>query len=199
VTALAASLPAGARVLVLGLGSGRHLPALRAAGLLVDAVESDPERAAAGVQRWAGEAGIRIARARYGGPLPFASSFDGALSTHALLHGQAGEVAAALGAVSNRLRPGAPFNFTLGSNEDPRCGRGTQLGPATWAAVDGTEAGVAHTYFDRVAARALLAGWEIESLEVRPAAQTAGRWGHTPAETEELIHWFVRARRATFS
>jgi SAM-dependent methyltransferase len=198
VAALAASLPAGARVLVLGLGSGRHLPVLRAAGLLVDAVEADPARASAALRRCAGEPGVRIARAAYRGPLPFATGFEGALATHALLHGQPAEVGAALNAVANRLRPGARFYFTLGSSEDPRYGRGAQLGPLTWAAGDGPEAGVAHSYFDPAAARALLAAWHVESLELQRAAQTAGRWAHAPAEAEELLHWFVRARRAEF-
>jgi SAM-dependent methyltransferase len=183
-------------VLLLGLGNGRHLPPLLAAGHAVDVVEADPARAVEGATRWAGEPRVRIARARYGGPLPFAFGFDGALATHALLHGRPADVAAALSAVGARLRPGAPFAFTLGSSRDPRCGRGTPLAPGSWAPEDGPEAGVAHAYFDEERARALLGGWQLESLEEGSAAETAGGWAHTPREAAALVHWFVRARRA---
>jgi hypothetical protein len=187
----------GARVLLLGIGSGRHVPVLRAAGLRVEVIEADPARAAEAAARWAGTPGVRIARARYrGGPLPFAFGFEGALATHALLHGTPGEIAAALAAVGNRLSAGAPFHFTLGSTRDPRCGRGTQLGPATWAPQSGDEAGVPHTYLDEPAARALLAGWEIDELTEGDAAQTAGRWAHADEAGGPSVHWFVRARRA---
>jgi hypothetical protein len=188
------AIPPGGRVLVVGIGSGRNLPPLLAAGLHVDAVEADAARAADAAARWSGK-GVRVARARYGsGPIPFASGFDGALATHALLHGDPASIGAALAAVRDRLKPGAPFYFTLGSTRDPRFGAGTRIDAATWAPNDGDEAGVPHAYFDEPAARALLRGWTLDSLEERDAAATAGAWAHPGGHAG--AHWFVRARRA---
>jgi hypothetical protein len=192
---LIAALAAGNRVLLLGVGSGRHIPPLLGAGLSVDVVEEDPARAAGAVKRWAATPRVRIARARYaGGPVPFAFGFDGALATHALLHGDAARVAAALAAVGNRLRPGAPFNFTLGSTRDPRFERGKRIDAASWAPEDGDEAGVAHVYFDERGMRALLDSWDVIEVEEREAGATAGAWAH-PSGAGGLVHWFVRARR----
>jgi len=194
-SALIAAVVPGSRVLLIGIGSGRHLAALAAAGLAVDAVEAAAGRAAAATTRWAATPRLRIAQARYAdGPASFPTGFDGALATHALLHGRCADIAATLAAVHARLRAGAPFHFTLGSQRDPRFGRGTRLAEATWASDDGDEAGVAHTYFDERGARSLLATWEILGLEERDASATAGAWAHASG-AGGLVHWFVRARR----
>jgi hypothetical protein len=183
------------RVLVLGIGSGRSLPALVAAGARVDAIEDDPERARAALARHAASGAVRVARARYTGPYPFAGPYAGALSTHALLHGVPAAVAAALASVRDRLAPGAPVFFTLGSKRDPRFGAGQSAGPDTFASDAGSEAGVPHCYFDESGVRALLTGLTLEALEERNAAASAGAWAHEPHESATIIHWFVRARR----
>lgn len=193
--ALVAAVAPGARILLLGIGNARHLRALLEAEHSVDVVEEDTARAAEAAMRWADRPSVRIARARYTGPLPFATRYDGALSTHALLHGSPAAVAASLAAVGNRLRAGAPFHFTLGSKRDPRFGRGTRIDDDTWAPQDGSEAGVAHVYFDEAGVRRLLAGWNVAAFEERSASQTAGRWAHGDAEVASMVHWFVRARR----
>jgi hypothetical protein len=187
------------RALLLGIGSGRNLAPLLGAGCRVDAIEDDPERARAATERLAAMGAVRIARARYTGPYPFAGPYAGALSTHALLHGLPANVAAALGAVQNRLAAGAPFFFTLGSRRDPRYGRGHNPGPGTFVVETGSEAGVAHCYFDEAGVRALVAGLTLEGLEERSAADTAGAWAHEPAESAAIVHWFVRARRPATS
>jgi SAM-dependent methyltransferase len=184
------------RVLVLGIGSGRNVPALVAAGGRVDAIEDDPERARAALVRHAASGAVRVARSRYAGPYPFAGTYAGALSTHALLHGIPADVAAALASVRDRLAAGAPFFFTLGSKRDPRFGAGRSAGPDTYASETGSEAGVAHCYFDEPGVRALLAGLTLEALEERDAATSAGTWAHEPHEAATLVHWFVRTRRA---
>jgi hypothetical protein len=181
--------------LLLGIGSGRNVPALLAGGARLDVVEEDAERARAAAVRFAGEPRVRIARARYAGPLPFSGGFGGALSTHALLHGTPRAIAAAIAAVRNRLSPGGPFYATLGTKTDPRYGSGTQLERDVFAPLDGSEAGVAHAYFDDAGARALFAGFRIVSLVETCAAESAGRWAHTDDEAARLVHWFVRAIR----
>jgi hypothetical protein len=190
-----AARPEPARALLLGLGSGRNLPPLVAAGVYVDAVEQDAERALAAARRFAATPRTRIVRASYTGPYPFSFGYDGALSTHALLHGTRASVAAAVAAARNRLRAGAPFFLTLGSTADPRFGTGLRIDESSWAPADGSEAGVAHLYLDEQGARELLAGFDVRSLVESSAAETAGRWAHGEAEAVRLVHWFVEAHK----
>lgn len=191
---LAAAL-AGAvapRALLLGVGNGRNVLPLLAAGACVDAVEDDPARARAAVTRFADDARVRIAHAAYAGRYPFTGPCDGALSTHALLHGAPQSVAAALASVRIHLAPNAPFFFTLGSKCDPRFGRGRRLGDDTYAPESGSEARVPHCYFDEPGARALLRGFVLDRIEENAAA---GSWAHAAAEAATIVHWFIRARR----
>jgi len=192
---LARGLEAGARVLLLGVGSGRNVPPLLAADARVDVLEDDPVRARAAAERFAAEPRVRVTRARYAGPIPFAGGFAAALSTHALQHGSLGSVTAAVAGVRSRLGPGARFLLTLGSKRDPRFASGRRIDANVAAPLDGSEAGVAHVYLDEPEVRALLAGFEIESALEASAADTAGRWAHPGAEADGLVHWFVRARR----
>jgi SAM-dependent methyltransferase len=194
-SALAGALPSGARVLLLGVGSGRHIPPLLEAGFAIDVVEDDRARAEAAIARFAGEPRVRIARLSEAGDLPFDATYDGALTTHALLHGTPDRIAASLAAVTTRLRPGAPFHLTLGSRNDPRFATGIALDEATRVTTEGAEAGVPHAYFDEAGARLLLADWEILALDERSAAETAGRWAHAPGELETMVHWFARVAR----
>jgi hypothetical protein len=166
---------------------------LLAAGIGVDAIEDDPERARAAIVRFAETADVRIARARYAGPYPAAEPYAGALSTHALLHGSPANVAAALAAAHVRLAPGAPFFLTLGNKHDPRFGTGTLVGPDTYVDETGSERGVAHCYFDAVDVEALLAGFALERLEEQSGS--AGAWAHDGTEAERIVHWFVRVQR----
>ena len=195
VVALAEGLPAGSRVLVVGVGSGRHIPPLLEASFHVDVVEEDAGRATTAAERFAGEPRVRVARAGYAGSMPFALDYDGAVSTHALLHGSPPTIAVSVAAIGHRMRPGALFHLTLGSIRDPRCGGGVMIDDATWAAESGPESGVPHAFFDENAARALLSEWDILSLDERSAAETAGRWAHARAETATMIHWFARLKR----
>jgi hypothetical protein len=192
VTALLDAVPAGGRVLLLGVGSGRHVPPLLAGDLRIDVVDDEADRARAAAARFAGDARVRIEQARYDSPLPFDATYDGALTTHALLHGTPATIAAVLQVVSARMRPAAPFHLTLGSRRDPRFESGTALDDSTRVAADGAEAGIPHAYFDEAGARRLLSGWEILSLEERSAAETAGRWAHAPSELASMVHWFAR-------
>ncbi len=192
---LAARLAAEAprRCLLLGVGRGRNLAPFLAAGIGVDAIEDDPERARAAILRFAETADVRVAQTAYAGPYPVAEAYAGALSTHALLHGSPADVAAALAATYARLAPGAPFFFTLGNKHDPRFGTGAPIAPDTYVDETGSESGVAHCYFDAGGVDALLAGFALERLEECSGA--AGTWAHDSAEAERIVHWFVRAHR----
>jgi len=183
------------RVLLLGIGNGRNLPVLLAAGARIDALEEDPERLRAAAARFAAEPRLRLVRGRYEEAIPLGGGFDAALSTHALLHGTPEAVARAVAAVRNRLAPGAPFFATLGSTADPRYGAGERVAPGTFAAVAGPERGVPHAFFDENSARALFAGFDLRALERTDAHESAGRWAHSEAEAASIIHWFVSAYR----
>ncbi len=184
------------RVLLLGFGNGRNLPPFTRAGIRVDAVEEDPDRARDAAERTAAQPLVRVARCRFVGPYPYAGGFDGALATSAFLHGTAATVGAALAAVAARLRPRAPFYATFGSTRDPRFGRGARVDAATYAATDGPEAGVPHVFFDEARLREALGAFVELDLREGSAAETAGRWAHAADDAGDLRHWFVRARRA---
>jgi tellurite methyltransferase len=183
------------RVLLLGLGNGRNLPPLLSGAVGVDALDDDATRTASIRERFASEVGLRVAEQAYDAPLPFPGPYDGALSTHALLHGSPVLVRAALRNVAAVLREGAPLHVVLGSRSDPRFGRGRSLGDGVFTDEDGSEAGVPHVYFDEAGVSDVLDAFEIVSLEEGSAAQTAGRWTHSPDESERIVHWFVRARK----
>jgi SAM-dependent methyltransferase len=182
-------------VLLVGYGNGRNVPALIHAGARITILEEDAERARSAAARFATDARVNVNRAAYHEPIPEATTFDGALCTHALLHGTPASIGAAVARICDRLHSGAPFFLTLGTKSDPRYGTGRAAGPDTYAPESGSERGVPHAYFDAAGARALLRGFTLERLEESSAAETAGSWAHTGAESATLRHWFVRASR----
>jgi hypothetical protein len=182
-------------VLLLGLGNGRNLPPLLSGAGRVDAIDDDATRTSSILKRFGSEPGLRAVAQAYDAPLPFRGPYDGALSTHVLLHGSPALVRTTLGNVAAVLRDGAPLHVVLGSRSDPRFGRGRLLADGVFAAEEGSEAGVSHVYFDEPGVRDVLVAFEIVSLEESSAAQTAGRWAHSAAESEGIVHWFVRARK----
>jgi len=184
------------RVLLLGIGSGRNVPALLAAELSVEAIEDDADLARAAERRYAHEPRVRVRHASFTEPFAQSDSpFAAALSTHALLHGTQAHIAAAIASIGVRLADGAPFYATLGSTTDPRYRTGRHVEANTFAPIDGSEAGVPHTYFDEPGARALFADFAIEELAEESAARSVGRWAHSEAEAAAIVHWVVRATR----
>ena len=165
------------RVLDFATGSGRQSAALERAGFRV----------------------VRIDDATAASPSPFAAidgPFAGALSTHGLLHGTASIIAANVGAIAELLAPGGLFYATFGSIRDARFGIGKRIDAATYAPLEGDEAGVAHTFFNREGLTALLAShFVIDSLEERAVDDIAGTWAHAQRPLSGGVHWFVVARR----
>ncbi len=174
---LAERLGGEGRILDFATGSGRNRAALERAGFEVTAVDDE---AAAGSSL----------RPVAGGP------FRAAVSTHGFLHGTADEAIARVRAVAAALEPGGWVYATFGSSRDARFGKGTRLGPQTYAPAEGDERGVPHAFFDEAQLRGALAGvLEIESLEERGVDGIAGAWAHEQRPLEAAVHWFVVARR----
>lgn len=121
---------------------------------------------------------------------------DACLSTHTLLHGTPPDVALLLGRLAVRLPIGAPLYATFGSRRDARCGTGVRLGNDCFAPSDGDERGIAHTYFDETALRALLSrDWHVESLREVAVDEIAGAWAHAQRPLHGAVHWFAVAIR----
>jgi hypothetical protein len=158
-----------ARIVLLGTGDGRNLPVLEAAGVLVEGLAADADLPAAG------------------------ESYDGVLSTHALLHGTRASVARRVRALSSLLAPAGLLCATFGSNADPRCGEGTHVDGDGWVADGGAEAGVVHAYFDREALNATLRDFDVVSADERNVREIVGRWAHDPSDHKGMVHWFVIA------
>ncbi len=164
---------AGARIIEIGSGSGRTSAALTRAGF---AVFSVPD----------------------GGALPPAGerAFDGAISTHALLHGTPETIARDVAHIASLLAPETPFVATFGSTEDARFGAGRRISDVTFAPTAGDEIGVAHTFFDESHLRALVEPYfRIESLHAHHVDDIAGGWAHERAPLHGAVHWFLIATR----
>jgi hypothetical protein len=185
--------PASRRTLVVGLGSGRNLKPLFAVKAKLTIIDEDPGRASAFIARLgaAEAADFEPATGTYRDLERLGCGFDGALSTHAFLHGTREAVSAALAVLAASLAPGAPCFLTLGTTADPRYGDGTRVDAGSWAPSVGPEAGVPHAYFDREQARAALA--PFGSFEIAEGSGSAGIWAHDPLEAQRIVHWFVRA------
>ena len=157
-----------ARVLQIGIGSGRNRAALLACEFEVHSADEPPASAL--------------------------SSFDAALSTHTLLHGTRDRIAALVAAIAADLKVDAPCYATFGSKRDARCGKGSRLAPDTYAPDTGDEAGVPHTYFNEADLRELLEPhFIIESLEECHVDEIVGRWAHA-TQPEGSVHFFLVAR-----
>lgn len=161
-----------ARVLDLGAGRGRNVAALEAAGYDVCAIPDD-----------------RVQEFRVDG------RFDGALSTHALLHGTPDTIASLLAALAEVLKPGAPLYAAFGSKADARYGKGIRIAGDAFAPDSGEEQGVAHSYFDEPTLRAAIErAFAVETIEERAVDDVVGAWAHAQ-RPQGTVHWFVRARR----
>lgn len=165
------------RVLDFAEGSGRNGTALRRAGFTVVAIADD--------------AADRTA------PLPGESaSFSAVLSTHGLLHGTPGAIAARVRALSQRLESGGLLYATFGSTHDARFGEGERIDDSTFSPDDGDERGVAHAYFDRDRLLALLdPDFEVELLREHSVDEVAGSWAHRERPLTGAVHWYAIARK----
>ncbi|MGZ3496028.1 MAG: class I SAM-dependent methyltransferase [Vulcanimicrobiaceae bacterium] len=185
-------------VLELGTGSGRNTAALLEAGFSVTSIDDDHERTAAALERFTGSR-LNLVTAAYTQITGREQSFTAAISTHALLHGNALKVAAILFAVNRLLEPRAPFYATFGSKNDTRFGSGLRIDDDTFAPSDGAEQGVPHVYYDETQLRSALAPFfTIESLDEVAVDAVVGRWAHAQ-RPEGSVHWFVRASKAQTS
>lgn len=114
VMAFAETLPAGARVLDLGAGVGRHALALARRGFAVAALDAAPEGIAE-INRIAAAEGLTVdARIGMMTELPFADgAFDHVLSWNVIYHGDEEVLRAAIAEIARVLTPGGTFLGTM--------------------------------------------------------------------------------------
>ncbi len=122
--------------------------------------------------------------------------YDGALSTHALLHGTPATVAAGLDAIARAVKRNAPLHATFASTRDARFGKGLRISKHVYATETGDEANVPHVYFTDAELRSLLEPrFSVESIQETAADEIIGRWAHGQP-LHGVVHWFVRAIRS---
>ena len=161
-------------IVIVGDGRGRNSRALRNAGLHVVAVGDEaPYTQLAAAPR----------------------TFDGALSTHAYLHGTSAKVRAGIAELARVLRGGAPAFLTFGSIRDVRFGYGEALDEHTFAPGEGPEKGVPHAYFDRDAILDVLRPFAVVHVEEVEVDNIVGKWAHLGDEPAGKIHWFAEVRK----
>jgi SAM-dependent methyltransferase len=182
-------LATGGRTAVLdvGCGAGRHLAWLERSGFAGHGMDSAPHGLAHARARLAREAlPLRVALADMHA-LPFASGrFGAVIAYHVLYHGLREEVGRALDEVARVLRTGGTFVGSLLSTRAWKFGEGDRLEPLTYVQARGPEAGVPHHYCDEEEARALLAGFDVDRLELDE---------HTEDDGHRHSHWRFVARR----
>ncbi len=114
VLAFARTLPAGARVLDLGAGVGRHALALARLGFRVDALDAAPDGIAE-VRRIADAEGLEVGtHLGMMTALPYPDGhFDHILSWNVIYHGDEAVLRATVSEVARVLRPGGSFMGTM--------------------------------------------------------------------------------------
>lgn len=184
----AARLPAGARVLDLGAGIGRHALALARTGMRVAALDAS-EQSVKVIGLAAQAAGLEI-EVRQGAmtELPFAdAAFDHVLSWNVIYHGDEGVVARTLAEVRRVLRPGGTFMATMLSARrlpvEQAKARGYEVSPGCWVFEGEGDKVHPHYFCDAARLIALLEGFEVMRLEDREH-DSPGSW-----------HWHLLAER----
>jgi tellurite methyltransferase len=184
----AATLPAGARVLDLGAGIGRHALALARAGMRVAALDaSDQSVKVIGLAAQAAGWDMEVRQGAMTA-LPFGDGdFDHVLSWNVIYHGDEGVVARTLSEVRRVLRPGGTFMATMLSARrlpvEQAKARGKEVSPGCWIFEGEGDKVHPHYFCDAAKLVSLLGGFELMRLEDREH-DTPGSW-----------HWHLLAER----
>lgn len=176
----ALTLPAGARVLDLGAGVGRHTLALSRQGFAVAALDAAPEGIAE-IDRIAGVEGLTIdTRIGLMTDLPFDDgAFDHVLSWNVIYHGDEAVLRASIAEIVRVLKPGGTFLGTMLSNRrvpvELAKMPGREISRNTWV-FDGTGDKMhPHYYCNGRDLLDLFAAFEVCRLEDREH-ETPGSW-----------------------
>lgn len=187
----ASASPKTVRALIVGGGNGRNVPPLLNAGLRVDILEENSERATALAERFLDSSRVRIVPTE----AELQPGYIAVLSTHGFLHGTEDRITALVACLSNLIAPQGDLLLTLGSTRDPRCGQGARVAQRTWSPLSGAEVGVPHTYYDEIGVRALLSPFALLDLQESQVAEMVGAWAHAQHEASKMVHWIVHALR----
>lgn len=180
--------PRSTAVLDIGCGAGRHLVWLERQGFRSHGVDTAPHGVAHARARLRREGHpVRIALADMRA-LPFGDDgFGAAIACKVLYHGTRGDMERAVGEVERVLRDEGLFVGVLLSARTWKHGEGRCLEPGTYVQERGPEEGVVHHYCDEAEARALLAGFDLDSMALDEYSDDDGN---------RHSHWqFVAIRR----
>jgi 2-polyprenyl-3-methyl-5-hydroxy-6-metoxy-1,4-benzoquinol methylase len=180
VMAFAQTLPAGAAILDLGAGVGRHALALARRGFAVTALDAAPEGIVE-ITRIAAAEGLTVdARTSFMTALPFAdAAFDHVLSWNVIYHGDEEVLRATIAEIARVLKPGGTFLGTmLSARRVPsECAKapGREISRNTWVLEGPGDKVHPHYFCNGRDLLELFSAFEVCRLEDREH-ETPGSW-----------------------
>lgn len=191
--------PRSTPVLDVGCGAGRHLVWLERQGFRAHGTDRASGGLAHARARLRGEGHpVRVALADMRA-LPFDDGrFEAVIAHNVLYHGRRADVGRAFAEVGRVLRDEGLFVGTLLSTRMWKFGEGARLEDLTYVQERGPEAGLVHHYCDEAGARALLSGFEVDSLALDEFSDEDGlRHSHWQFIAIRRHRWPVRAPIST--
>lgn len=171
------------RVLDLGCGVGRHALHFARLGFETYAIDLAEEGLAELARAASAERLSVTTRVAPMTAVPFTDAFfDYVLSFNVIYHGDPTIVAAAVSEIRRMLRPGAIYQGTMLSKRNAGYGVGTEVAPNTFVSDAGDDKCHPHFYCNAGELAALLAGFELLSLEDKVHAKPESWHWHFTAE-----------------
>jgi SAM-dependent methyltransferase len=179
-------LTAGALILDLGCGAGRHLKFLESRGYKVVGMDLAPNGLHAAKEKLLeGKLAAMLDQADMSLPFPYATGcFDCVISIHVIFHNPKKKIKATLAEMGRVLKPGGFLLVTFNSAFSSRCGKGIKIEDGTWLPDIGVDRGIPHHFSSLKDVADLMDGFKVTGLRLEESIK----------EGAVSSHWVVTAQ-----